>query len=96
MSVLCSIIIVNYNGLKFLKNCLDSLGKTKYDQFEVIFVDNASSDGSTNYVEKNYPWVKVIRLKKNVGFAMGNIIGFKYTIGDYIVLLNNDTIVHED
>jgi GT2 family glycosyltransferase len=96
MSVLCSIIIVNYNGLKFLKNCLDSLRKTRYNKFEVIFVDNASSDGSANYVEKNYPWVKVIRLKKNVGFAMGNIIGFKYATGDYIVLLNNDTIVHED
>jgi glycosyltransferase involved in cell wall biosynthesis len=96
MPIKCSVIIINYNGLKFLENCLDSLRKTKYNQFEVILVDNGSSDGSANYIEKNYPWVKVIRLKKNVGFAMGNIIGFKYATGDYIVLLNNDTIVHED
>ncbi|NCT55867.1 glycosyltransferase family 2 protein [bacterium] len=91
-----SVIIVNYNGLKWLKGCLDSLKVQTYKDFEIIFVDNASTDGSVAYVKKNYPKVKVLVNKENYGFAKGNNIGYKASSGEYIVLLNNDTYVEKD
>ncbi len=60
---------------------------------DVILVDNASSDGSVNYVKENFPWVKVIENSSNVGFAEGNNIGVNYTRADYLVFLNCDTVV---
>lgn len=93
---LASIIILNFNGLKYLKDCLNSIyKKTKYPNYEVILVDNASSDGSVDFVEKNFPKVKIIKNSKNLGFAQGNNIGTKFAKGDFIVLLNNDTEVTE-
>ena len=92
MDALVSIIIVNYNGKKWLKNCLDSVFKQTYKNFEVIVVDNASTDGSIEFIEKNYPSVRLVKLKKNIGFAGGNNVGFKYAKGYYIWLLNNDTV----
>jgi GT2 family glycosyltransferase len=93
---LVSIIILNYNGKKFLKNCLKSVFKTDYDFFEVIFVDNSSTDGSFEFVQKNYKSesrLKIIRSEKNLGFGGGNNIGIKKAKGDFIVFLNNDTWV---
>lgn len=91
-----SVIIVNYNGKKWLKNCLNSLYSQTYKDFEIIFVDNASTDNSVAFVKKNYPEVKVVVNKKNYGFAKGNNIGYKHSKGDYIVLLNNDTYVNKN
>ncbi|MDO8659799.1 MAG: glycosyltransferase family 2 protein [Candidatus Parcubacteria bacterium] len=88
-----SIVILNWNGKKFLKNCLDSLTQLTYSQIEIIVVDNNSSDGSQEFVKKNYKKVILIGNKENYGFAKGNNIGFKASTGDYILILNNDTIV---
>lgn len=91
-----SVIIVNYNGKKWLKPCLDSLSKQIYKNFEIIVVDNNSNDGSVAYLNKNYPKVIMLQSKTNVGFSEGNNNGYKLAKGQYIILLNNDTIVENN
>lgn len=93
-----SICIVNYNGLKYLKDCFNSIAKTNYpfEKIETIMVDNKSSDESVDYVKSHYPWVKVLELDKNYGFAKANNIGARSARGKYIVFLNNDTVVAPD
>jgi GT2 family glycosyltransferase len=91
-----SIIILNYNGKKWVKKCLDSLCNQTYTNFEIIFVDNASIDDSAKFVRENYPKVKIIINKINSGFAGGNNIGINYAKGKYILLINNDTVVEND
>jgi len=93
---LVSIIIVNYNGLKHLKECFDSLFRLKYKNKEIIFVDNGSTDKSIEFIKKNYDNVRIIQLDKNLGFAEPNNIGLAHSKGKYIALLNNDTIVDEN
>lgn len=88
-----SVIIVNYNGKELLEKCLESLFKVNYDNFEIILVDNNSSDGSLEYVAKNYSSVITIKLNENKGFAEPNNIGAKIAKGDFLLFLNNDTIV---
>ena len=72
-----SVIIVNYNGKTLLEKCLESLFKVNYDNFEVILVDNNSTDSTIEFVTKNYPSVIVIKLDSNKGFAEPNNIGSK-------------------
>lgn len=93
-----SIIVTNYNGKMVLKDCLASLRKINYpkSRYEVIFVDNNSSDGSVEYVKRNFPWVKVIALKENLWFTGANNFGLKKAKGEYIVFLNNDTYVEKN
>lgn len=86
-----SIIIVNWNGLHHLEICLDSLKAQTFADFEVVLVDNGSSDGSVEFIRERYPWVKLVALEKNTGFATGNNIGYENSSGEYIVTLNNDT-----
>jgi O-antigen biosynthesis protein len=88
-----SIIIVNYNGRHFLHECLSSVTAQTYKDIEVILVDNASTDESAEYVHRMFPPVKVIENKENRGFAGGINDGIRIAKGDYIVTLNNDTIV---
>ncbi|WP_428080096.1 glycosyltransferase [Candidatus Pelagibacter sp.] len=88
-----SIIIVNYNGLNHLDSLFKSLYNQTYNKFEIIFVDNNSYDNSVNFVRKKYPNVTIIVNKKNLYFAEANNIGFEKSIGDLILLLNNDTIL---
>ena len=94
-----SVIIVNYNGLKVLKRCLTSLLNTRYESFEIVLVDNCSTDGSVDVGKKlisKHPYHKIIQNKENIGFAEGSNIGAKFSCGDYIVFLNNDTEVEPD
>lgn len=93
MKKLVSIIIVNWNGKEYLKNCLFSLKDQNYKNIEIVFVDNNSHDGSIDYVKNNFPKIKIILNKENLGYAEGNNIGYKYATGDYILFLNNDTKV---
>ncbi len=88
-----SVIVLNWNGKNFLKNCLDSLQKVTYSPLEIIVVDNHSTDGSAEFVKKNYPKFVLIENKKNYGFAEGNNIGFYASKGDCVLFLNNDTVV---
>lgn len=88
-----SVIIVNWNGKKHLEKCLPSLNKQSYPKIEVILVDNASRDGSVEYVKKNFPKTKIIINRQNLGFAQANNIGYRASQGEYILFLNNDTKV---
>jgi len=88
---LVSVVIVNYNGKKYLKECLQSLKNAEYKNIEILLVDNGSSDDSLVYVRRYFPLVIIIELKENVGFAGGNNIGMKMAKGKYVLMLNNDT-----
>jgi len=85
-----SIVVLNYNGKHHLKTCLDSLLKTDYPSFEIILVDNGSTDGSIEFVRFNYPIIRVIRLKRNYGTAIGYDVGVLEARGEYVAILNND------
>src|SRR5258706_12709674 len=86
-----SVIVVNWNGGEIFVNCLESLKKISYENWELIVVDNASTDGSNNI--KGFKNLKTIQNKTNVGFAPANNQGFEISKGKYILLLNNDTLV---
>lgn len=93
-----SIIIVNYNGEKIIIECLKSLERLNINNFEIIIVDNGSSDNSINEI-RNFlketplaPFLKLLSFDKNLGFAAGNLEGLKHAKGRYIALLNNDAI----
>lgn len=88
-----SIVIPNYNGKQFIKACLDSLHHQTYTDFETIFVDNGSLDGSRSYMRDNYPHIRFIPLDKNYGFSYAVNVGIKASKAEYVVLLNNDTQV---
>jgi len=89
-----SVIIVNWNGKEFLSECLDSLRNQTYNDFETIVVDNGSKDGSLELLRESYPWVRLVPLNSNTGFAGGNDAGLSAARGrTYIVTLNNDTRV---
>lgn len=93
-----SIVIVNYNVRQFLSQCIDSILKSRKTNFEleIIVVDNASIDGSIEYISNHYPNVKLIANKQNVGFSKANNQGIKVASGNFILILNPDTIVQED
>jgi GT2 family glycosyltransferase len=88
-----SVIIVNYNGRAHLDRCLNSLLIGFNANDEIILVDNASIDGSAEYVEQTFPTVRVIRSETNQGFAGGCNIGAQWTTGQYLAFLNPDTVV---
>lgn len=93
MSAVVSVIILNWNGKKFLQECLDSLAAQTCREFETILVDNGSTDGSAAYLMEHFPWVRLVTLPENTGFSGGNNRGLAECRGDYIVTLNNDTKV---
>ncbi|MFQ5449707.1 MAG: glycosyltransferase family 2 protein [Nitrospinaceae bacterium] len=85
-----SVIVPNWNGIRFIGMCLDSLAASTFGAFEVIVVDNGSVDGSRELVEEEYPWVRLVKLPENMGFATACNRGIQAARGDYICLLNND------
>lgn len=94
MKVELSVIIVNYNGSKYLKGCLDSLHQNLSGiNYELIILDNHSADDSCQYIKANFPDVKLIESKINYGFGKGNNEAVQHAQGDYLLLINNDTIV---
>lgn len=94
MNPLVSIVILNWNGRKLLKNCLTSIKEnTSYPNYEIIVVDNGSTDGSQTFIKESYPNINLIENKKNLGFSKANNQGIIAAGGDFIFLLNNDTQV---
>ncbi len=91
-----SVIIPNWNGQNLLEDCLSSLRAQTYKNFEVMVVDNGSTDGSVQYIHSNFPGIKVIELDKNYGFAKAINEGVKKTLAEYVVFLNNDTAVDKN
>lgn len=94
--VILSILIVNFNGKDFLGPCFDSICKHVTVPYEIIVVDNASHDGSVEYVTENYPEIKLVASKVNLGFAAGNNLAARSAEGKYLLLLNNDTLLLGD
>lgn len=91
-----SIVIVNYNVKYFVKQCLQSIFKSKVEaELEIIIVDNNSYDGSVAMIKTDFPEVKLIANNKNFGFGKANNQGFEIATGDYILILNPDTIIEE-
>ncbi len=95
---LVSIVILNFNGKDYTKNLLDSIEKIDFpkEQIEIIVVDNGSSDGSQEFVRKNYPYVKQIENKKNLGFDEGTNVGVRAAKGKYVAMLSNDIVVEKN
>lgn len=91
-----SVVILNWNGKPYIKECLDSVLNTDYQNLEIIVVDNASTDGSQEIIKNEYPQIILFENPKNLGFCNGNNMGIKRASGDIIVLLNNDTKVDKD
>jgi len=91
---LVSVIIVNYNGKRHLEKCLESLMNVDYEKCEVILVDNNSTDNSVEFVKNVHPSVIIIKLDNNYGFAEPNNIGAKNAKGEFLLFLNNDTVVN--
>lgn len=89
-----SVIIVNYNTKKMLSDAIDSiLHHTTDVTYEIIVVDNASSDGSVDYLLEKYPQVSTVALENNLGFGRANNIGLELATGKYILYLNSDTLL---
>lgn len=93
MPPLVSIIIVNWNGKKWLERCILSLLDQTYQDFEIIFVDNASNDGSVDFMRAHFddPRIKIVESSENLWFAWGNNLWLTHCKGKYIYLLNTDT-----
>lgn len=91
-----SILIVNWNGGEYIFDCLESIKRSVTVPYEVICVDNGSSDGSPELVQERFPWVTLLRSEDNLGFAGGNNLGASHATGKYLLLLNNDTALRTD
>jgi GT2 family glycosyltransferase len=95
-SPLVYVIVLNFNGSKWLAACLESLRATEYANFRTTLVDNASTDNSIEFVRGNFPEIELIANSANVGFSEGNNVGIRAALtaeADYVVLLNPDTKV---
>lgn len=100
MKPLVSIIIVNYNGYYLLKDCLNSILKNSYDNYEIIIADNGSTDNSIEKLKINFKThlnkIKILNLKKNLGPSLARNKAFKQSAGKIIAFLDNDTKVHKN
>ena len=88
-----TIVIPNYNGKHFMEPCLASLREQTCQDYKVLVVDNASTDGSLEYMKEHYPKIEVIALDKNYGFSKAVNVGIQHSTTPYVILLNNDTTV---
>ena len=92
-----SIIIVNWNGGYVLKNCINSIYRLCLkNNYEIIVVDNNSTDKSLTFIDLSDHRIRLIRNSENIGFAAANNLGIRYSKGDYILLLNSDTVLLDD
>ena len=97
-----SVIIPNYNGIKYIEDCLNSLRNQTVKDFDVWVIDNASTDGSGEYVKnalKDMNYATVIVNDENFGFARGNNVGYKYakTLNpDFMIIMNNDVVIRDE
>ena len=93
---LVSVIVLGYNGREYVEACLSSVLDQDLppDQYEVLYVDNGSRDGAASLVRERFPQARVLELERNYGYAEGNNIGFRETRGEFVVFLNQDTVLH--
>lgn len=92
------VVLVTFNGMRWIDRCIASLDKSSLRP-DVLMIDNASTDGTADYVEGHFPWVEVVRSRENLGFAEGNNMGLRRFVKgdwDYVYLLNQDAWVMDD
>ncbi|KFM20085.1 glycoprotein 3-alpha-L-fucosyltransferase [Marine Group I thaumarchaeote SCGC AAA799-P11] len=92
---LVSVIIINFNGLDYILDCIDSVFKSNYANFEVILIDNNSTDGSSDKCKEKFPKITLIQNKKNLAMAARNK-GIDVAKGDFVVFLDADTVVNSN
>ena len=90
---LVSIVVLNFNAKDFLIKCIDSIFQSQYKDFEVILVDNASEDDTYKICKENHPEINLIINQENLGYCGGNNVGIKNATGEFIIILNPDTLV---
>ncbi len=95
MKGLVTIVILNYNGKEYLKECIASIKEQTYKKVEVLVTDNNSTDGSLEYLKK-FPSIRVLKHKKNYGYAKANNLGALVAGGEFLFFLNNDTRLYKD
>ncbi|MCS6862682.1 MAG: glycosyltransferase, partial [Abditibacteriales bacterium] len=91
-----SVLVLNWNGKADTLECLESLRRVDYPNFEIIVVDNASTDDSVAAIRQAYPELVILQNSDNLGYAEGNNVGIRYAKArgsDYVFILNNDTVV---
>jgi len=93
---LVSIIILNYNAGRLLEECIDSIYHSNYENFEIILVDNDSKDNSHVKCKEKFPLINLLENKKNLGYCEGNNVGIRHAKGEFVIILNPDTIVDPD
>jgi GT2 family glycosyltransferase len=91
-----SVMVLNYNGKDFLKDCFRSLEKINYNNYDVYLLDNFSSDGSIEFTKTLFPWVNILAFEKNYGFAEAYNRASKKIKSEYLYFLNNDTKVDKN
>jgi GT2 family glycosyltransferase len=91
-----SVIIVNWNGAPYLPRCLEAVKAQTFVDYELIVIDNASTDGSMEELENRWPGVQAVRLEENIGFARANNLGARLARGEWLALLNNDAFPAPD
>lgn len=91
-----SVLVLNYNGLCYLENFMKSIMKTDYPNFKIVFVDNGSTDGSLEFIRKNYPDVQIIAFDNNYGFAEAYNRSIEMVDSDILLLINNDIEVDKN
>lgn len=94
-AVRLSILLVNYNGMRYLEPCLESIRRYAPPGTEVILEDNASTDGSLEVAQERFPQIQVVRSDRNLGFSAGNNLAGKSAQGRFLLLLNTDTLLLE-
>ena len=90
------IIVITFNGMRFLERCFRAIERTDYPNYRVILVDNGSEDGSADYVASNFPYCDIIRTGNNLGFAGGNNVALRLSLereAEFVVLLNDDAFI---
>ena len=96
VNCLASVIVTTWNGRRYIEDCLDSLLSQSYPIYEVIVVDNASSDGTPELIAQKYKTVRLIRNEKNLGFAGGTNVGIRAAKGEILALFNQDAVADQD
>ena len=93
---LVSVIVLNYNAGQLLLDCVESLQKSTYQNLEIIVVDNISKDNSHTKCKEKFPEITLIQNEENLGYCEGNNVGIKEAKGEFIIILNPDTIVQDE
>lgn len=88
-----TVVIPNYNGKKYINDCMDALSFQMNETVKVIVVDNGSTDGSVEILKEEYPWARLVELGENTGFCNAVNVGIRLSETPYVILLNNDTMV---